>query len=164
MSHEDADLTLRDEDYEAIEAAVMETARGRWFLREYARRNRHADTQAVLDAVMQLKEAVLDGTTVSRMKADLQNMASAIRQTKTEVRSFPNIDKNDPLGELSDAELQAAAELRIKRMVHTLHYLEGRIHALAAMCDGEADRQRSLSDAPPHDSEGPAHSHPAFLM
>ena len=29
--------------YEQIEAAVMETSRGRWFLNEYARRNRHAD-------------------------------------------------------------------------------------------------------------------------
>ena len=29
---------LDPSDYEAIESAVMETARGRWFLAEYARR------------------------------------------------------------------------------------------------------------------------------
>lgn len=39
------------EDYDAIQAAVMETGRGRWFLAEYARRNRHADTEVVLEAI-----------------------------------------------------------------------------------------------------------------
>ncbi|HEY0293198.1 MAG TPA: hypothetical protein VGC51_12860 [Hansschlegelia sp.] len=34
------------DDYEAIADAVMETARGRWFLAEYARRNRAAETGA----------------------------------------------------------------------------------------------------------------------
>lgn len=42
-------LTL--EDYDAIAAAVMETERGRWFLSEFARRNRAADTAAVLEAL-----------------------------------------------------------------------------------------------------------------
>jgi hypothetical protein len=46
----------REEDYEAISAAFMETARGRWFLGEYARRNRNADTRMVLDAVARIEE------------------------------------------------------------------------------------------------------------
>src|SRR5262245_53128183 len=33
-----------EEDYEAIREAFRETSRGRWFLGEYARRNRNADT------------------------------------------------------------------------------------------------------------------------
>jgi hypothetical protein len=47
-----------DEDYEAIREAFMETARGRWFLGEYARRNRNADTSMVLDAVARIEEAL----------------------------------------------------------------------------------------------------------
>lgn len=39
------------EDYDAIASAVMETERGRWFLAEFARRNRVADTAAVLEAL-----------------------------------------------------------------------------------------------------------------
>ena len=31
---------ISEGDYEAIEAAVVETVRGRWFLAEYARRSR----------------------------------------------------------------------------------------------------------------------------
>src|ERR1700744_2113077 len=47
---------LSEEDYEAIREAFMETARGRWFLDEYARRNRNADTRMVLDAVSKIEE------------------------------------------------------------------------------------------------------------
>jgi hypothetical protein len=43
-------------DYEAISAAFMETSRGRWFLNEYARRNRNADTRMVLDAVARIEQ------------------------------------------------------------------------------------------------------------
>lgn len=43
------------DDYEAIEAAVMDTARGRWFLAEFARRNRTADTQLLLQAIERLE-------------------------------------------------------------------------------------------------------------
>jgi hypothetical protein len=46
----------REEDYEAIREAFMETSRGRWFLGEYARRNRNADTRMVLDAVTRIEE------------------------------------------------------------------------------------------------------------
>jgi hypothetical protein len=46
---------VTDSDYEAILSAIMETARGRWFLAEYARRNRHADTEMLLTAIGKLK-------------------------------------------------------------------------------------------------------------
>lgn len=42
---------LADSDYDTILAAVMETTRGRWFLHEYARRNRNADTGMLLTAI-----------------------------------------------------------------------------------------------------------------
>ncbi len=49
---------ISDADYEQIEAAVMETERGRWFLREFARRNRNADTEMLLAAIDRLARAV----------------------------------------------------------------------------------------------------------
>jgi hypothetical protein len=45
-------------DYDAIREAFMETSRGRWFLGEYAKRNRNADTSMVLDAVARIEEAL----------------------------------------------------------------------------------------------------------
>src|SRR4051794_14161216 len=44
-----------------IEAAVMETARGRWFFIEYDRRRRAAETAQLLDAVTRLERAVGTG-------------------------------------------------------------------------------------------------------
>ena len=58
-----ADQTPRDIEYEAIEDAIMQNPRGRWFLNEYARRNRAADTDRLVDAIEHLyKEAVRSRT------------------------------------------------------------------------------------------------------
>ena len=51
---------LEESDFETIEEAVMETARGRWFLIEYARRARADDTARLLEAVARL-EALMRG-------------------------------------------------------------------------------------------------------
>ncbi|MHC2333256.1 hypothetical protein [Bradyrhizobium sp. USDA 4454] len=59
-----------EEDYAAISAAFMETSRGRWFLGEYAKRNRNADTRMVLDAVARIEES---------LSAQRQAAAAAIR-------------------------------------------------------------------------------------
>jgi hypothetical protein len=48
---------LNEADFEVIEAAVMETARGRWFLAEYARRCRAQDTDRILSAIARLEHA-----------------------------------------------------------------------------------------------------------
>jgi hypothetical protein len=45
-------------DYDAIKEAFMETSRGRWFLGEYAKRNRNTDTTMVLDAVARIEETL----------------------------------------------------------------------------------------------------------
>jgi hypothetical protein len=47
-----------EQDYDAISEAFMETARGRWFLGEYAKRNRNADTRMVLDAVARIEQTL----------------------------------------------------------------------------------------------------------
>src|SRR5467141_5061533 len=47
-----------EQDYDAIREAFMETARGRWFLGEYAKRNRNADTRMVLDAVARVEQTI----------------------------------------------------------------------------------------------------------
>src|SRR6185436_12826071 len=47
-----------EEDYAAISEAFMETSRCRWFLNEYAKRNRNADTRMVLDAVARIEQGL----------------------------------------------------------------------------------------------------------
>lgn len=45
-----------EDDYEALMAALSANARGRAFLAEYARRNRQADTEAILAALRKLEQ------------------------------------------------------------------------------------------------------------
>src|ERR1700730_2549466 len=47
-----------EEDYAAISEAFMETSRGRWFLTEYAKRNRNADTRMVHDGVARMEQSL----------------------------------------------------------------------------------------------------------
>jgi hypothetical protein len=46
---------LNANDFERIEAAVMETERGRWFLQEYARRCRTEATTEIVAAIARLE-------------------------------------------------------------------------------------------------------------
>lgn len=50
--------SLSPAEFEAIRDAVMETPRGRWFLAEYGRRQRAAETATVLDNLKRLEDAV----------------------------------------------------------------------------------------------------------
>jgi hypothetical protein len=54
----DPNCEVTNSDYDAIESAIMESSRGRWFLSEYARRNRHADTNLLLSAINNIKETL----------------------------------------------------------------------------------------------------------
>jgi chemotaxis regulatin CheY-phosphate phosphatase CheZ len=87
--------------YAQIEAAVMETARGRWFLAEFARRNRHADTHAILAAIEKLQDniaarapaasvAVVAASTPinDRLQNDILDMARAIAATQREIQAI----------------------------------------------------------------------------
>ena len=46
------------EDFDAVHAGVMETTRGRWFLHEYSRRYRNADTTLLLTAIKRMESAL----------------------------------------------------------------------------------------------------------
>ena len=62
------DPVLAEADYEAIETALRETERGRWFLAEHARRNRAAETRLLLQAIEKL-ERVMRGNRIPDAEA-----------------------------------------------------------------------------------------------
>src|SRR5215216_5257523 len=92
-------------DYDAIESAVMETSRGRWFLAEYARRHRHADTEMLLGALERL-ENVVRGESVDsldRLRLGLVDMAKVIAQTKAEIAALkPEVSKSGRIDEATE--------------------------------------------------------------
>ncbi len=109
--------TPGEADYEAICAAVMETERGRWFLGEYARRNRQADTAQVLAAIERLETMARDGGTgvpadasnaaadvdTVRLRGELTAMAHAITRIKAEIASAQsNAEPHCPVTEAAE--------------------------------------------------------------
>src|SRR6201991_5227105 len=75
----------REEDYDAIREAFMETSRGRWFLGEYAKRNRNADTRMVLDAVARIEETLAASKKPVRdplLDQALQSLRAALSQAR----------------------------------------------------------------------------------
>ena len=77
---------LSEADFDAIREAFMETSRGRWFLAEYAKRNRSADTAMVLDAVARIEQTI--ETQQQAASADtLPNALAAIRRSLVEART-----------------------------------------------------------------------------
>ncbi|MGX7704078.1 hypothetical protein [Methylobacterium sp. Gmos1] len=95
------------EEYDVIEGAMLETARGRWFLGEYARRNRSADTDVLLQAIGRLENAVVGDrgpSGMERLRFDLIEMAKAISRTKSEIAAIHTPDQDQSqLGAASEA-------------------------------------------------------------
>src|SRR6185437_3853542 len=62
-----------DDEYRALQGALSESARGRAFLSEYGRRNRNADTEALLAAVERIEARLrADASAVQRLRDDLR--------------------------------------------------------------------------------------------
>jgi chemotaxis protein CheZ len=77
--------------YQALEDAVMQTPRGRWFLSEFARRNRIEETQTLLSAMDKLTASFQEtkaSTSLDIMRRELQEMSASIVQTRREIASI----------------------------------------------------------------------------
>jgi hypothetical protein len=72
-----------DTEYDAVYAAVTATERGRWFLAEYADRNRHADTQLLADALARIEAAI--ARKVPAQAANAAASLAAITTTASEI-------------------------------------------------------------------------------
>jgi hypothetical protein len=76
------------EDYAALEAVLSATPRGRWFLSEYARQNRRAETGMLLGAMSKLEAAVLAEQNQAALRevfAELTEISEAIARIRCEI-------------------------------------------------------------------------------
>src|SRR5262245_38177923 len=130
-------------DYDTLCQALMETRRGRWFLEEYARRNRHADTGLVLDAIGRIETTIREQHarhTNQGLRVELLEMARTIAQTRAVVADA----QATPSGHAGEAagDILAAAE-RLQDIAWTM-----REHGLdMAMCDQIADLSAAILSA-----------------
>ena len=96
-------INLEAEDFDAIEEAVLETERGRWFLAEYAARNRRSETTTLLTSIARLEKAVaseLHEKTYTTGSSFIQTFASDL-ETLIAAIALPNNDVKDPIDGLA---------------------------------------------------------------
>ncbi|MBT3330672.1 MAG: hypothetical protein HOK21_23435 [Rhodospirillaceae bacterium] len=82
---------LTHDEYDSLEEAVMQTARGRTFLREHARRNRAIASDLVMRALddMRSQPQQQDLKQPSEiLSAELQNMSDAIAHTRRDIAAI----------------------------------------------------------------------------
>ena len=118
-----------EEDYDAIREAFMETSRGRWFLGEYAKRNRNADTRMVLDAVARIEETLA----VQKQPASDNGLAeamAAIRGAVEEARAAASA----ALGEVA-LEENLAPVRKGARVIREIAWRLREIGADGRICD-----------------------------
>jgi hypothetical protein len=117
-----------EDDYRALHDALSSSARGREFLAEFARRNRHADTEMLLAALDRLEARMrADGTAHERLRDELRMLLIAIRLTR------PNSDTT-------------GAPDNTEKLVALLDMLASRIDAMVAR---SASDDAVPAEAPP---------------
>ena len=114
ISEQSNKTALTSEDYEEIVEAVMETSRGRWFLNEFAKHNRNADTQILLDAITKLEATIPSeirpAEDASGMRAAIAEMASEINATKLELQTIGRDGDDQSDISSATAELDAVVD------------------------------------------------------
>lgn len=142
-----------DEDFETIHEAVLETARGRWFLQEYARRNRSADTGMLLTALARIESATGGGVAGGSAPAplpDLQllELRDAIALTKDNLAALgakSHAIRSGDFAGVAAAVGNLAARLRatFERLQETAWTLRDRDGA-ASLCDALEAQAREI--------------------
>jgi len=88
-------ITSLTADYEAIERAIRETSRGRWFLSCYLERNRSAETKMLLNAIEKLETAMRENGQIvqdSGAFETLIGMRHAVDEAREEMAHLPRED------------------------------------------------------------------------
>ncbi len=129
-----ADIAPSKMDFEAIHAALLASERGRSFLAEYARRNRHADTAQVLAAIDRLVAA-------AQADVELRALADAM-PAKTD--SAPLEPVREPVKELEQEPPFDVERLRaeLADMANAITRAKSEIAALKA-AGSQADGRSS---------------------
>lgn len=104
---------LAEADYRSFADALGASDRGRAFLHEYARRNRHADTEIVLAALSRLEQTARAHRAepeAERIRQDLRALLETLRSAKPQIDSSPGAIKAATLAamlEFVQARLEA---------------------------------------------------------
>jgi hypothetical protein len=121
------------EDYAALEAVLNATPRGRWFLAEFARRNRRAETGMLLGAIAKLEAAVVKQ---QPQTAPCDVVGEFVEMSKVIARARRELAEIKPTHQL-DKQLIGATEALDHKLVEALCFIEQRINAMIEIWAGD---------------------------
>jgi hypothetical protein len=82
-------------EYRAIEATLLETARGRWFLAEHGRRARRLDSSLLEDAIKRLQTSLREPPALlGQLKAEIETVKGALAETRARLMARPTVDES----------------------------------------------------------------------
>lgn len=138
---------LSESDYDAIESAVMETSRGRWFMAEFARRNRQADTLQVLDAVNRLRNVIGSGPQVPIPEAGIGEAAALIADLRIDLERLSGKAEERSSGLAARIEAAAGTIVQATESIQEAAWSLREAGASEALCDTLDQRAAEISAA-----------------
>lgn len=126
---------LSQADYDAIEAAVLETARGRWFMAEYARRNRQADTLQLLSAIGRIERVVGLGVQETSRDSGLIEAAALIGDLRADLERISGRTQERSSGLAAQIERAAGAILGATESIQEVGWNLRESGADSGLCD-----------------------------
>lgn len=138
---------LSQADYVAIEAAVMETARGRWFMVEYTKRNRQADTLQLLGAIQRIEQVVGLGVQETSREANLIEAAALISDLRTDLERISGKAEARSSGLAAQIEKAAGSVLAATEGIQEVAWALRETGADTEACDALDHRAADISTA-----------------
>lgn len=138
---------LSETDYEAIEAAVMETARGRWFMAEFAKRNRQADTLQLLGAIGRIERVVGLGLPEPEAEPDVGEAAALIADLRIDLERISGKGEDRASGLATRIETAAGTIVQATESMQEAAWSLREAGANEALCDMLDQRAAEISAA-----------------
>lgn len=116
-----------EREYLAIESALLESARGRWFLAEHGRRARRLDSALLEDAIGRLKTSLREPPALlGQLKFEIEQICAFVAETRGAMMAKP---PSQPIAEGRTAEANASPVRSILRATEDLHELAWSLQA-----------------------------------
>lgn len=147
---------FNERDFRAIEAAVLETEKGRWFLNEFGRRNRVADTETLLGALSRLERNLTSQDAPDLEEhPDIAALSNAIDATRNDIGAV----RNDMLKDSADIPADKAV---FSFLSENAHQISVDLIATAEALQGTVSTLRTDSNGASHADAIDGHVHTLF--
>jgi hypothetical protein len=98
-----------DTEYRAIEATLLQTARGRWFLSEHGRRARRLDSAMLEEAIARLQSSLRDPPALlGQLRNEIEEVKTHLTKTKLELATRGRLSPVAEEAAASGAVIEAA--------------------------------------------------------